>query len=168
MKKYLFTLIAFSFLAGASCQQKIDNEKEKEALTDKELEAWNNGNLSMIDESFSAEGVMHIVDSKDIVGIQAKKDYIVSIRTSFPDFNVTSDETIIKGDNIVLRWTATGTNTGPYRELPPTGKKIKFSGALISHVVDGKISEQWQHYNRAAFLIQLGYTITPPEVQIEQ
>jgi len=32
MKKYLITLIALSFLAGASCQQKIDNEKEKEAI----------------------------------------------------------------------------------------------------------------------------------------
>jgi predicted ester cyclase len=162
MKKYLFTLIAFSFLVGASCQQKIDNEKEMKALTDKELEAWNNGNLSMIDETFSGEGVMHIVDSEDLVGIQAKKDYIVSTRTSFPDFNVTFDEIIIKGDKIVLRWTATGTNTGPYGELPPTGNKIKFSGALISHVVDGKISEQWQHYNQAANLTQLGFTITPP------
>jgi hypothetical protein len=32
MKKFLFTLIAFSLLAGASCQEKIDIEKEKEAI----------------------------------------------------------------------------------------------------------------------------------------
>ena len=32
MKKYLFTLIAFSLLAGTSCQETIDIEKEKEAV----------------------------------------------------------------------------------------------------------------------------------------
>ncbi len=126
MKKYLFTLIAFSFLIGASCQQKIDNEKEMKALIDKELKAWNNGNLSMIDETFSGEGVMHIVDSEDLVGIQAKKDYIVSTRTSFPDFNVIFDETIIKGDNIVIRWTATGTIQVPMVSYRLQGKKSSF------------------------------------------
>ena len=32
MKKYLITLIAFSFLASPSCQKKIDIEKEREAI----------------------------------------------------------------------------------------------------------------------------------------
>ena len=32
MKKYLIALIAFSFLAGASCQQKIDVPNEEEAI----------------------------------------------------------------------------------------------------------------------------------------
>ncbi len=163
MKKYLFTLIAFSFFAGASCQQNIDNEKEMKALIDKELKAWNNGNLSMIDETFSAEGVMHIVDSEDLVGIQAKKDYITSTRTSFPDFNVTLDELIIAEDHTIGRWTATGTNTGPMDDSPPTGRKVKYSGVEVARVVDGKTIESWVYYNQAALLIQLGYTITPPE-----
>ena len=32
MKKYLFALIAFSFMAGTSCQQKIDVAQEEEAI----------------------------------------------------------------------------------------------------------------------------------------
>jgi steroid delta-isomerase-like uncharacterized protein len=164
MKKYLFTLIAFSFLAGASCQQKIDNEKEMKVMADKSLEVWNTGNLSLFDEILSPDYVYHQVDiSEDVVGIEANKELVASFRTAFPDLNVTFDELIFNGDNGVMRWTVTGTNTGPYGGLPPTGKKVKYSGVAISHVVDGKSVETWQYYNQAALLIQLGYTISPPE-----
>ena len=51
MKKYLFTLIAISLMAGTSCQEKFDIDKEKEAIiaviqdekdgyTNMDLEQW--------------------------------------------------------------------------------------------------------------------------------
>ena len=165
MKKYLFALIAFSLLAGASCQGTFDNEKEMKALWTSDLEVWNGGDLSLLDNILSPDYVRHVVDiSEDIIGIEAYKENIIVNRTMIPDFTVNTDELIIKGDIIVGRWTATGTNTGPSSDgLPPTGNKIKFSGAAIMHVVDGKISETWMFYNMAAILTQFNYTITPPE-----
>ena len=169
MKKYVLTLFAMLLLAGASCQEKIDNENEMKAMSDKYLELWNEGNLSLCDELLSPEIVRHEVDIiEDIIGIEAFKEFVTMERTTFPDFNVTLDELIIKEDNMVGRWTLTGTNTGPFGELPPTGKKVKLSGVEVSHVVDGKIIEQWVYFNQAAMLTQLGYTITPPEIQNEQ
>ncbi len=41
MKKYLFAFIAFSFLAGASCQNQVDTKEEMKALSDKDIEVWN-------------------------------------------------------------------------------------------------------------------------------
>ena len=170
MKKIIFSILAFSLIAGTiCCQEEIDNEKEKKVLADKYVEAWNEGNLSLFDELLSPEIVRHTVDIyEDIIGIEAFKEYVTSMRTSFPDFNATLDELIIKGDNIVARWTVTGTNTGPFNEMPPTGKKVKYSGVNISHVIDGKLIEEWVYFNQAAFLTQLGFTITPPETQDEQ
>ena len=164
MKKYLFALIAFSLLVGASCQQKIDIEKERIALADKYVKAWNEGNLSLFDEVLSPECVRHHVDiSEDIIGIEAIKEYVTYMRTGFPDLNVTLDELIIAKDHSIGRWTITGTNTGPMGDSPPTGKKIKYSGVEVARVVDGKTVESWIYYNQAALFIQLGYTITPPE-----
>jgi steroid delta-isomerase-like uncharacterized protein len=164
MKKYLFVLIAFSFLVGASCQQKIDNEKERIALGDKYVKAWNEDNLSLFDEVLSPECVRHHVGiSEDIIGIEAIKEYVTYMRTGFPDFNVTLDELIIAEDHSIGKWTVTGTNTGPLGDLPPTGKKVKYSGIEVTRIVDGKIIESWLYYNQAALFIQLGYTITPPE-----
>ena len=73
MKKYLFALIAFSFLAGASCQQKNDNEKEMKAHSDANLEVWNTGNVSLFDEILSPEIVLHSNESEDLIGIEANK-----------------------------------------------------------------------------------------------
>ena len=169
MRKYLLVLIAFSFLVGASCQQKIDNEKERIVMANNYVKAWNEGDLSLLDKVLSPECVRHHVGiSEDIIGIEAIKEYVTYMRTGFPDLNVTLDELIIKGDNMVGRWTVTGTNTGPFGELPPTGNKVKFSGVEVSHVVDGKVVEQWVYYNQAVIFTQIGFTITPPETQKEQ
>ena len=170
MKKIIFSFLALSLITGfASCQEKIDKEKEMKALADKYLELWNEGNLSLCDEILSPEIVRHTVDVyEDIIGIEAFKEYVIRQRTSFPDFNATIDELIIKGDNTVGRWTVTGTNTGPFGDMPPTGKKIKYSGVNVSHVVDGKIIEEWVYFNQAALLTKLGFTITPPETKNEQ
>lgn len=180
MKKSLiqFTILPAIILLclTSNCQQNVNNiksEEEMKALFDNSIEVWNGGNLSLLDEILSPEYVCHYVDiSEDIIGIEANKEYVTSTRITYPDLNVTVDELIIKGDKIVSRWTLTGTNTGsstgPGGDLPPTGKKIKISGVTISHVVDGKMIESWYFYNYAAGLIQLGFTITPPEEQNEQ
>ena len=169
MKKIIFSILALSLIAvSSSCQEKTNNEEEMKSRIDKYLEIWNDGNLSLCDELLSPENVRHTVDrQEDIIGIEAFNEYVTSFRTGFPDINVTLDELIIKGDKLVGRWTFTGTNTGPFGELPPTGKKVKFSGVEVGHWADGKVIEQWQFYNQAAVLTQLGYTITPPETQSE-
>ena len=163
MKKYLFVLIAFSFLAGASCQQKTDDKAERIAMADKYVKAWNEGDLSLFDEVLTPECVRHHVGiSEDIIGIEAIKEYVTYMRTAFPDLNVTLDELIIAEDHSIGRWIVTGTNTGPMGDSPPTGKKVKYSGIEVARIVDGKTVESWIYYNQAALFIQLGYTITPP------
>ena len=159
MKK-LLVLTALILFAGIVFSQ----TKKIKALQKIDSEIWSTGNVSLYDEILSPEFVAHNVDiGEDIIGIEAQKEAITSLLTAFPDIKPTIDETIIKGDKYVEKWTVTGTHTGPLTELPPTGKKVKFSGVTIRHVVDGKISEEWVFYNQAALMTQLGFTITPPE-----
>lgn len=132
------------------------------------MDLWNEGNLSLVDEIYSTDYVRRYVDIyEDIVGIDAYKQWITNTRTMLPDFHVTSEaEMIVKDDKIVSRWIAEGTNTGPlitpFGTFPSTGKKVRFYGASIIHVVDGKIVEEWIYFNQASLLQQLGFTITPP------
>ena len=153
-------LLCFTF----SCQQQVEEritEEEAKVLIDRNLEIWNEGKLAVVDKLYDPDYVQHALELEDIVGIDAFKDYVTLSLVSYPDFNVTIDELIVKGDKIVLRWTITGTNTGPLGELPPTDKKIRFSGACINHVVNGKFVERWIYYNEATVLRQLGFTLTP-------
>jgi len=161
-------LILFCFALG--CQQQVEEgitEEEAKAITDRVLEIWNTGNLALVDEVYALEVVAHSSSSpEDMVGPEGIKGWVKNTRTAFPDFNMTFDEIIVKGDIIVTRWKSTGTNTGifhlPSGDLPPTGKKIKVSGIAINRVENGKAVDELVVFNLLDMLQQLGFTLTPP------
>jgi len=176
MKK---SLIQFSWIIplvlvlcfALSCQQQVEEgitEEEVQAISERYTKVWNEGNLELIDELHATGYVRHYVDIyEDIVGINAYKKWVTDTRTIYPDFTVTIDETMFKDDKIIVKATVTGTNTGPLitpmGELPPTGKKIQFRAVGIIQVVDGQITEEWIYFNQAPVLLQLGFTLMPPQ-----
>jgi len=120
-------------------------------------------NLDLVDDLYAPDFVWHVVDiDEDVVGTAAFKELVTSFRTAFPNFNITFDEVFVAGDKTVIRWTMTGTNTGPLQDLPATGQSVRLHGVAISRSVDGKTAEVWQHYNQLSMFQQMGYTLTPP------
>ena len=157
-------LLCFTF----SCQQQVEEgitEEEAKAQMDRVLELWNEGNLALVEEIYAPEIVSHSSSSyyEDIVGFDGVKNRVTSARTVFPDFNLTIEEIIVKGDKIVARWTYTGTNTGSNDELPPTGKKVRISGITMVQVVNGKCVEERILSDNLDLYLQLGFTFTPPQ-----
>ena len=129
------------------------------------LAIWNDGNLDLVDELYAPDFVWHVVDiGEDVVGEAAFKELVTSFRTAFPDFHVTFDEVLVAGDKTVIRWTMTGTNTGPLQELPPSGQPVRLQGVAISRSVEGRTVEVWQHYNSLSMFQQMGYALAPPSI----
>jgi len=127
------------------------------------LAIWNDGNLDLVEELYAPDFVWHVVDiGEDVVGPAAFKELVMSFRTAFPDFHVTFDEVLVAGEKTVIRWTMTGTNTGPLQDLPPGGQPVQLHGVAISRSVDGKTAEVWQHYNQLFMYQQMGFTLAPP------
>ncbi len=156
--------ILFAMFGCATVQKGGElSEQEIKVLTAQLLDILNKGDLALVDKVYASEPLIEFVDiSAPIISYSdAIKKYVATVRTAYPDLNVKIDEIIVKGDRLILRYTSTGTNTGPGR-IPPTGKKIKFSAVSIIRVVNGKIAEQLTYYNQAALLRQLGFTFTPP------
>ena len=166
----LCILTLFTLTAGIQTQTaNAQSEKEANVPGTQALEIWNKGNLALIDELYTPDFVRHnVAVSEDIEGLEAFKAYVAAVRTTYPDFTVTTDQQIIMDDLRVSRWTVNCTNTGPSDQLPPTGKKVKVSGASIIRYEVGKIAEEWVYWNQATVLTQLGYTITPPVVAPEK
>jgi steroid delta-isomerase-like uncharacterized protein len=156
----VLTVLAFG------CQPRVEAPSALKEVTpplEPYLAIWNEGNLDLVDELYAPDFVWHVVDiSGDVVGTAAFKELVTSFRTAFPDFHVTFDETLQAGDTTVIRWTMTGTNTGPLQGLPPSGQRVRLQGVAISRTVDGKTVEVWQHYNALSMFQQMGYTLTPP------
>ena len=121
-------------------------------------EAFNTGNLAVVDEIFAPD-YGHITTGGTMGhGPEHVKQTITRDRIGFPDFRFTIEEMIAEGDKVVVRWTARGTHQGVFRGIPPTGKQVTITGVEIHRVVGGKIVAGWRKWDRMDVMQQLGVT----------
>lgn len=76
---------------------------------------------------------------------------------AFPDIHVTVEDLIAEGDKIVARQTVTGTNSGEYRGMPPTGTSVTYNEIFIARFADGRITDFWGVVDLYSQLRQLGH-----------
>ena len=61
-----------------------------------------------------------------------------------PDLNITHDYTMSKGDQVLIRWTMTGTPKKELFGIPASDKPISVVGFDLFRIANGKIVEMWQ------------------------
>lgn len=177
-QSFMVLSLVFLLCFTLNCQQQQKevvgpSEEEVKALVDQVLDIWNNGNLALIEEIYSPEIVVHASSNpEDMVGFEGVKGWVTVTRTAFPDFSMTFDEMIVKGDKLITLWTSTGTHTGifqmPFGDLPPTGKSIAVTGLAIDKIVDGKFVDELVVFNVLEMMQQLGFTLMPPQAPEEK
>ena len=123
-------------------------------------EAWDKGQLEVADELFAPDYVRHDLRAGVAVpGPQGQKDIATAFRAAFPDLRFVVDFVLADGDHVVGRWTATGTHTGPWSAMAPTGRQVSFSGINVFRFADGKVVELWNHRDDLGLMEQLGSPI---------
>jgi predicted ester cyclase len=86
----------------------------------------------------------------------------------FPDVHRTLEDIIADEDSVWIRVKITGTHTGEYRGIAPTGKEYVMDAVPHYRIVDGKIVEGWSVWNPLNLFMQLGvieYKGFPDEVK---
>ena len=119
-------------------------------------EAINPGELDRLGDVVSADLVSHTTGFPDAVGPEAMAGVFGSLREAFPDLHFTVEPGPAEGDLVVERWTATGTSTGPFQGLAPTGHQMQWTGINIYRIACGKIAETWTEADTLGRLRQLG------------
>jgi steroid delta-isomerase-like uncharacterized protein len=118
-------------------------------------EVLNQRQLAVIDELFSPDFISH--PGGDLNGYrQAARASL----TAFPDLHVTIEEQVAEGDLVATRWSARGTQQGPFGAIPPTGRSVEVRAMHFHRFVDGKIVEFWEQFDLMGALQQLG--VLPP------
>ena len=59
-------------------------------------------------------------------------------------------------DNVVVRWTGSGTHVGEVNGIAATGKKLSVDAITIHRMAGGKIAETWEVWDTLGFLQQIG------------
>ncbi len=121
-------------------------------------EAWNKGDLTVIDQLCASDFVDHDQSTHDETrGLEANKERVQAFRTAMPDLRVSIDDAFGSGDEIVTRWTARGTNDGELMGTPPTHRKVEITGMSIDRFdASGKLVETWDQWDYVGFMQQLG------------
>ena len=121
-------------------------------------EAWNRGNIQIVDELLTPGHVRRdSLLNEPVVGIESVKAQIVSLQTGFPDFHF--DVWIIpsaNGEFVTRRWIMIGTHLVTWRNITPTGVSISSTGMAISRMEDGLIAEEWVQRDDLDLLRQIG------------
>ena len=128
-------------------------ERNKEIVRRYHTELWA-GNLSIIDELI-ADDYNSVMGGRD--GIKAFANAWLS---AMPNSKLHIEELIAEGDTVVMRWRASGTNTGPDKTpdgspMPPTGKPFTYTGITINKVINGKIVSDVYENSWLAMLQQM-------------
>jgi len=123
-------------------------------------EAFNHGNLAVVDELLSPDHFAHSTFGRAPNGPQGLKLLIVIFRTAFPDLHCIVEDEIREGDNFSARLTLRGTQQGPFMGNPPTGKQVSVQGLIFGRTVDGKVVEDWTLIDQLGILVQL--SLVPP------
>jgi steroid delta-isomerase-like uncharacterized protein len=79
----------------------------------------------------------------------------------FPDLHLEVQDSSADEGMVAQRILFTGTHTGSFRGLPPTGRKVRFSGLEINRMVDGRVAEHWFQLDAVTMFEQLGLHVVP-------
>ena len=124
-------------------------------------EGFNKGNLSALDGLFAA-GFREHQDGMFPPNLAGVKGAIRSLRTFFPDLELTIEEIIAVEDKTWARLTARGTHRGQFMHVPPSGKTISITVIDICRFEGGQIIEHWGVADRLAMMQQIGAIPQPP------
>jgi steroid delta-isomerase-like uncharacterized protein len=120
-------------------------------------EFWNQGQLSVADELFTADYVRHDPATADLAGgVDGARAGCVRFRTAFPDLRLTVADLLMDGDKAVVRWTTSGTHQGDLMGIAPTGKKVGLTGISIMRFAGAKVAEEWVNWDTLGMMQQLG------------
>jgi steroid delta-isomerase-like uncharacterized protein len=112
-------------------------------------------------DALAGEHAEHcVMDSPTAGGTAAGREAIARVYETwfhaFPDLQVSEPDIIIDGERAAMWFTASGTDTGGFIGLPPTGRRFRVPMVFIHDVADGKITHARPLYDFSGLLIQLG------------
>lgn len=132
------------------------SEQNKAMLREIYNEAFNKGNLSVVDRIVAKEAKDHAAPPGLPGGPEGLKLLVGMFRGAFPDLHVTIHDVMAEGDRVIARYTITGTHKGEFSGLKATGKKVSFGGIDIVRFANGKAVEHWGNQDDLGMLGQLG------------
>ena len=122
---------------------------------------WNKRRDETVHELLDPASVGHLegLTTRGIDEFFVARSYII---TAFPDFRLQVEGTVSEGENVVVRWSGTGTHRGPLMDVPATGKVVHVRGLTWLRFASGRIVEGWDAWNQGGMMTELRAAAAEP------
>lgn len=146
-------------------RKNIVSREENIAAQERMAEAVNTGNLDIFDEIMLPDAVDHDPAPDQGPGPEGFKQFFTTLRTAFPDLEVSPEHMVATDDDVALAYTARGTHDGDFLGVSPTGRRIEVRGLQIWRFENGKMAERWGSSDELGIFQQIGAIGDPGEEQ---
>ncbi|HZM24848.1 MAG TPA: ester cyclase [Anaerolineales bacterium] len=133
--------------------------EENKDIVRRYQEAYNTKDFEALAEVLAADVITPNIISGMPPGIEGAKAVHQKTLLGMPDYYTTIEDLIAEGDKVVARVTMTGTHTGNFYGIAPTGRRVNLTSIYIVRIAEGKIVEHWGEEDGVAVLKQLGFKI---------
>jgi steroid delta-isomerase-like uncharacterized protein len=109
-----------------------------------------------IDELVEPDALIRTPLPIAVAGARAMKEVFARLHRAYPDLHIAVEDLIAEGDKVVVRDSVTGTHSGEYMGIPPTGRSVTYDEIFIFRFLNGRIAETWGVVDVLSQMRQLG------------
>jgi predicted ester cyclase len=88
-------------------------------------EVWNQRREETIDELLDPDAIGHH-ENELLHGKAGFREYLRSVFEALPDLEITVENVVVQGDQVVAEWLILATHEGELLGVPPSHKKAEF------------------------------------------
>jgi steroid delta-isomerase-like uncharacterized protein len=141
---------------------------ELQGIAERYMEMWKDRDPVGIAEHYAPDGVAESPMYATLRGRKAIEDAARAFFTSFPDFKVDVEATIIDPPFIAIFTTVTATHMNEFFGLPGTGRHIEFRmSRLMKMNDDGLIADERRIYDFTGVLVRVGVLRAKPAKPVD-
>ncbi len=104
---------------------------------------FNRRHLALVAQIVTADYINHAAPPNTDSGRAGLVEQVTLLCAAFPDNRHVIEDLIAEGDKVVARVTFSGTQTGPFRGVAPTGRRVSQEQIHVLRIAGGKVAEHW-------------------------
>jgi DNA-binding CsgD family transcriptional regulator/predicted ester cyclase len=120
-------------------------------------EQANRGSISLYEDIFFPELIIHgPASNQETHGIPNAKKLDHSYFKAYQGMKFTIEDIQAIQDKVFVRWICRGKHAGKFKGIHPKNPEFSIAGLSIYRMLNGKIREIWQYWDRLGLLEQIG------------
>jgi steroid delta-isomerase-like uncharacterized protein len=143
----------------------MSSAEDNKDLVRRYLKAFNEQDHDTLRDLLAEDVVEHGIH-EELRGPDEVVRFLDSHYETFPDYSGSTETMVAEDDTVAVRYTASGTHEGEYRDVEPTGEEAEWSGMAMYRVEDDRIAEVWLEENRLGLLEQLEVVDPPAHLRL--